>query len=216
MKESRIIIRVVAIVVLGLLSASVLAQSTGGNYEVTPFGAFSIGGTFSDAESAVEAELQDSGSFGLLFDIREGSNTQWEILYAQQRTDADIVGAANGEAELDMRIHHLQIGGTYQGDGERIRPYLAATLGAAHYDVLTAGYDSDTFFSFSIGPGLQIRPSSRVGLRLEARLFGSWVQSDSRLFCISDPGGGNAGCALLVSGEILWQVQAMAGVVVRF
>ena len=115
-----------------------------------------------------------------------------------------------------MNVHYLQAGGTYQGDGDTFRPYLAATIGATHFDVKTAGFDSDTFFSFSLGPGLQFRPNERLGLRLEVRAFGTLVRSDSALFCVSNPGGGSAGCAITVAGEVLWQIQTMAGVVFRF
>ena len=208
--------RTLATCVLLTLSLAANGQANPGKFEITPYGAISFGGTFTDSESDFEAKLEDSASFGVLFNIREGSNTQWEILYSQQQTDAEVSGLDTGNETLDMRVHYLQVGGTYQGDSGTVRPYLAATLGASHFDIKTAGYDSDTFFSFSIGPGLQIRPSERLGLRLEARLFGSLIRSDSKLFCISDPGGGTAGCAIAVSGDVLWQVQTFAGVVFRF
>ena len=67
-----------------------------------------------------------------------------------------------------------------------------------------------------IGTGLQIRPNDRLGLRLEARAFGTLIKSGSSLFCVSDPAGGNAGCAITVTGEVLWQIQTMAGIVFRF
>ncbi len=171
---------------------------------------------FNELESDAAVELQDSGNFGLLLNVRQAANTQWEILYSQQRTDAEVTGLVTADEILDTTVHYLQGGGTYQGDGEIVRPYLAATIGVAHFDVTTEGYDSDTYFSFSIGPGLQIWPNSRLGLRFEARAFGSLVRSDSSLFCLSDPANGTAGCAVTVSGDVLWQFQAMAGVVFRF
>jgi len=192
------------------------AQDKSGNFELTPFGAFSFGGTFTDSESDIEASLDDSASFGLIFNIRESHRTQWEILYSQQSTDADIKGLTSGDDTLEMTVHYLQAGGTYQGEGDKVRPYLAATLGAAHFDIKDAGYDNDTFFSFSIGPGIQLRPNNRLGFRLEARVFGTLVKSDSSLFCISDPAGGNAGCTIVVNGDVLWQVQTSAGIVFRF
>ena len=115
-----------------------------------------------------------------------------------------------------MKVHYLQGGGTYQGDGDTFRPYLAATVGAAHFDVTTPGFSSDTFLSFSIGPGMQILATNRIGFRLEARAYGTLVRSGSSLFCVSNPGGGQAGCTVNIAGEILWQVQAMAGIVFRF
>ena len=102
------------------------------------------------------------------------------------------------------------------GDGEHARPYLAAGIGATHFNVKTEGFGSDTFFSFSVGPGVQLMPHSRIGIRIEARAYGTLVQSDTALFCVSDPGGGTAGCAIAVSGAVLWQFQASLGVIFRF
>jgi hypothetical protein len=185
-----------------------------GRIEITPYGAYSFGGTFSSVDPDVSASLQDSENFGLLIDFRDGANTQWEIIYSRQATSATISGTQSGSLDLDM--HYLQGGGTYQGEGNTFRPYLAATLGATRIDVKSPGYGSDTFFSFSLGPGLQIRPNERVGLRLEARVFGTLVQSGSSIFCISDPAGMTAGCAVTVSGDVLWQTQVIAGIVFRF
>jgi len=180
------------------------------------FGAYSFGGTFNDVDAEVSGEIKDAANFGLLFDFRESSNTQWEILYSQQSTEAVFSGLANPDTILDMKVHYLQGGGTYQGDGDKLRPYLAATIGATHFEVRTDGFDSDTFFSFSIGTGLQIRPNDRLGLRLEARAFGTLIRSGSSLFCVSNPAGGSAGCAITVAGDLLWQLQTMAGIVFRF
>jgi len=192
------------------------AQTVPGRIELTPYGAYSLGGNFSDIDTDAVAELQDSGNFGLLLDVRQAANTQWEVIYSQQSTDAEVSGLPTGNEIHETTVHYLQGGGTYQGDGELVRPYLAATIGVAHFDVATDGYDSETFFSFSIGGGLQFWPNSRLGVRLEGRAFGTLVRSDSDLFCVSDPGNGTAGCAISVAGEVLWQFQAMAGVVFRF
>jgi opacity protein-like surface antigen len=197
---------------LALMAGSASAES--GNFEMTPYAAYSFGGKFSDAGEATTASLQDSESVGLLLNLRNDANTQWEVLYSRQATSATLRGAQTGE--LDIDVHYLQVGGTYQGEGGRVRPYLAATIGATHFDVRSGGYDSDTFFSFSLGPGLQIRPSERLGLRLEARAFGSLVRSGSDIFCLSDPASMTSACAITVSGEVLWQTQVMAGIVFRF
>lgn len=207
----------IVIVALAWLSPSLVnGQSVPGKFELTPYGAYSFGGEFSDPESLASAKIEDSPSFGLLLNIRQAANTQWEVLYSQQSTDADVRGLSAGDAILDTTVHYLQGGGTYQGDGEIVRPYLAATLGVAHFAVDNDGYDSDTFFAFSIGTGLQLWPNERLGLRLEARAFGTVINSSSSLFCVSDPANEIAGCAFHVSGDVLWQFQAMAGVVFRF
>ena len=209
-------VRVAVICVATFLSAMAAAQSDPGRFEITPYAAYSFGGSFYDTETDASVSLGDSANFGLILNFRESANTQWEILYSLQNTDADLTGVATVSEPLDIDVHYLQAGGTYQGDGDFVRPYLALTAGATHFDVKNDGFRSDTFFSFSIGPGLQIRPNDRIGFRLEARAFGTLVKSGSTLFCESDPGGGTAGCAFTVTGDVFWQLQAMAGIVLRF
>lgn len=205
--------RYVAATLITLLATPAFAQTTPGTIELTPYGAYSFGGTFQDEESATKAELQDSGSFGLILDYQRQDNTQIEVIYSLQRTDASV----NDLTITDVNTHYLQLGGTYQFDEvNKVLPFMSATLGATHIDVDTEGYGSDTFFGFSIGGGLQIAPYKRLGLRLEARAFGTVLSSGSTIFCLSDPGGGQAGCAITVEGDILWQVQTMAGFVFRF
>jgi opacity protein-like surface antigen len=205
--------RYVTAILITLAAAPALSQTIPGTIELTPYGAYSFGGTFKDEDSAIEAKLQDSGSYGLIFDLQRKDNTQIELIYSLQRTDASVDDATIA----DVNMHYLQLGGTYQFEEiGKVLPFMSATLGATHIDVDTEGYGSDTFFGFSIGGGLQIAPTSRLGLRLEARAFGTTLSSGSTIFCLSDPGGGQAGCAITVKGDVLWQFQAMAGIVFRF
>ena len=181
---------------------------------MTPIAGLATGGDFEDMTSGASLDLDDSTSFGLILDIRESANTQWEVLYSLQATEADTTGLPISGAPLDIDVHYIQGGGTYLFEGNSARPFLAVTIGAAHFDPGLDGVDSETFFSFSIGTGLHIRPNDRFGIRLEARGFGTLLESDSDLFCQSGPAG--AICAIRVEGTVLWQFQATAGFVFRF
>ncbi|HEX7718512.1 MAG TPA: hypothetical protein VF389_01800, partial [Woeseiaceae bacterium] len=98
-------------------------------FSLTPFGGYSFGGTFEDAEETLTVEVDDAAHFGLIFNIREGANTQWEIFYSMQQTDADTAEVTPSQPLVDIDIHYLHIGGTYVADGGRARPFLAATVG---------------------------------------------------------------------------------------
>jgi len=197
-----------------LLAATANAQEEPFTFELTPFAGYTFGGEFEDMTGSSSLELEDDASFGLILNIRESANTQWEVLYSRQATEADTTGLAIGGPPLDLDVHYIQGGGTYQGAGDHARPYLAATIGAAHFEPGLAGFDSETFFSFSIGTGLHIRPNDRFGIRLEARAYGTVLESDTDYFCQSGPGG--LICAIRSEGTVLWQVQTMAGFVFRF
>ena len=89
------------------------AQEDVFKFELTPFAGFATGGEFEDTTSGASLELDDSSSFGLILDIRESANTQWEILYSLQPTEADTTGLPIGGAPLDIDVHYIQGGGTY-------------------------------------------------------------------------------------------------------
>lgn len=198
-----------------LLPAQTSGQPEPRRFELTPYAGYRFGGTFDDDESAISVELDDRSSAGLIFNVREAENTQWEVIFSRQQTVADTSDVTGLGPLVDVDVEYLQGGGTYQGrrrDG--VRPYLAATLGAARITPRLSGLGDQSFWSFSIGTGLQIRPTERFGIRLEARAWGTLVDSDTRLFCRS--GAQVAGCAIRVDGRVLWQVEAFAGLVFRF
>ena len=206
--------RILSFVVLALISLPAFTQEQPFAFEITPFGAYRYGGEFEDADSSLSLELNDGASYGLIFNARHSPTTQWEIIYSHQETDAVTAGLGLSDPVLDIDIDYLQAGGTYLWEGDTARPFLAATLGVAQVDIGNAGYDSDSFFSFSLGLGLQFAPTNRLGLRLEARGYGTLLDSDSDLFCQFGPS--NNVCAVRIDGTIMWQLEALAGIVFRF
>ena len=197
-----------------LLPAQTPGQSELRRFELTPYAGYRFGGTFEDDENAISVELDDRSSTGLIFNVREAENTQWEVIFSRQQTLADTSEVTGLGPLIDVDVEYLQGGGTYQGRSRNgFRPYLALTLGGARITPRVPGLGNDSFWSFSIGTGLQIRPTERFGVRLEARAWGTLIDSDTRLFCGS--GAQVAGCAIRVDGRVLWQVEAFAGLVFR-
>lgn len=182
--------------------------------ELTAFGAYRFGGTFEEEQTEAEYELNDSPSFGFILNLPHKDPTQWEILYSQQRTEAEFQGATLNDPVVDIDLHVLQLGGTYQWDGEVARPYLAFTLGGTHVRTSSTESRSDTFFSGSIGVGMKFLPTSRIGIRVEARAYGTLVDSSTKLFCSTGPDTNI--CAIRLDGTMLSQVETFAGITVRF
>ena len=196
------------------MTATSAGAESPGKFEITPFVAGSFGGTFKDIDADRDAELDDSTSFGVVLNLRESANTQWELIYSQQASELDTREFATPTPAIDVDIQYLQIGGTYLGEGNRARPYVAATIGGTRISPTLGNLNSDTFWSASIGAGLQVFPTERIGLRFEGRVWGTLLSSSTDLFCSSGSQGGL--CAIAVDGDALWQFTALAGVVVRF
>jgi opacity protein-like surface antigen len=204
----------ICIAVAILSTATATAQEQAFNFEITPYGAYRFGGQFDDLDSDVSIKVDDSSSYGIIFNARHSPITQWEILYSRQETRADSNGLDLGDTSLDLSIEYLQAGGTYLWDGDQVRPFLAATLGLTRIEVRNEGFDDDSFFSFGVGLGLQIRPTKRLGIRLEARGFGTLLDSDTDIFCKTGPD--NNICAVRIEGTVMWQLETFAGLVFRF
>jgi len=99
-------VRIPVICLAMFLSATATAQSDPDRFEITPYGAYSFGGSFYDIETDASVSLVDSASFGLILNFREGANTQWEILYSLQNTDAELTGVATVSEPLDIDVHY--------------------------------------------------------------------------------------------------------------
>lgn len=206
--------KTIFVCVVLLMATAVNAQTEMSRFELTPFAGITFGGEFEDMTNSASLELDDNASFGLILDIRESANTQWEILYSRQATEADTTGLPTGGAPFDVDVHYIHGGGTYLGEGDRARPFLAATIGATHFEPGLDDFGSETFFSFSIGAGFQLRPNDRLGIRLEARAYGTVLESDTELFCRTGPTENI--CVIRSEGTILWQLQTLAGFVFKF
>ena len=186
------------------------------NFEITTFGAYRFGGSFTVDDGPGSWDLEDSSSFGLLLNFPHRSNTKWEILYSRQSTDAEFSAVTLGDSVVDIELQVLQLGGIYlfESANDTVAPFLSATIGATHAEATSSGSESDTYWSGSIGLGWLFSPNSRVGLRLEARAYGTFLSSGTDLFCSTGPDQNV--CAIRLQGDLVTQIETFAGVVLRF
>ena len=91
---------------------------------------------------------------------------------------------------------------------------IAGTIGFSRFDPRPSGVGSESYLSASIGGGVHFRAARRVGVRLEGRVFTTFVDSDRRIFCAS--GGSTNLCAIRLKGDTFTQWEVRAGLVVRF
>ena len=190
-----------------------LAADADAKFEITPFAAYRVGGSFDDTDDNGRLELQESGSWGLSINGRVEANTEWELFYARQSTNVDSTGLITPQTSVDVDVDLLHFGGTYLFDGERVRPFIALTVGATRFDPLPSSFNAKTYASVSLGGGWKFRLAEHFGVRLEVRGFGTFVDSNSRLFCVSD---GGAECLIIAEGDFVTQWEARAGLSLRF
>ena len=61
---------------------------------------------------------------------------------------------------------------------------------------------------------MSLIPNSRLGIRLEARAYGTLMDANTDLFCQTGPDMNI--CAIRIDGSLLSQFELFAGVVFRF
>jgi hypothetical protein len=182
--------------------------------EITVFGGYRFGGEVSLADSDAVYAAEDGASYGLIWNAHYQANTQWEVFFARQQTAVELSDPLVASPRVDVELHTLQLGGTYLWDGQGVQPYLAMTLGGTHIRSDAGSGDSDTFVSASLGLGIKLRSTERLGLRLEARLHSVLVRDNSELFCQTGPDLNL--CAIKVQGDLFTQLETFAGVTFRF
>jgi hypothetical protein len=191
------------------------AQESAGQFELTAYAGFRVGGELEEQDHNRDFALDERSAQGLIFNFPAGERDgQWEVSFSRQRTAVETQTDLAGGPRLGLDVDYLHFGGTYLFRRAPVRPFVAASVGAAHFDPGLPGFAAQTYFSGSLGGGVQLRTDKRVGLRLEGRLFGSLLDEDGELFC---PSRRNADtCALLIEGTMLMQWEARLGLVFRF
>jgi hypothetical protein len=61
---------------------------------------------------------------------------------------------------------------------------------------------------------MKFLPTSRWGIRVEARAYGTMIDSSTDLFCSTGPDANT--CAIRVKGKMLNQIETFAGITYRF
>lgn len=177
--------------------------------EITPYAGYGIGGSFDDNTTGTKLDLREGGSFGIVLDLSDSPDTQYELFYGYQRTKVTGGGTFGGETLFDLDLHYLHVGGTYMFTGNMVRPYIAGGLGATHFVPHGSGMNPKTYFSISLGGGAKIPLSDHVGLRFEGRGLLTVLPDATEIFCVSS---GGAACRVSVKGDVLGQVLLTAGI----
>ena len=111
-------------------------------------------------------------------------------------------------ARLRVSIDHWEGGGLQELDEGQVRPFLTGMLGLTRY---AAQGDNEIRFTISAGGGVKLFPSSRVGARLDGRLFATFIDAGgSAVACASGR------CFVALHIDVVWQVEFTTGIVVRF
>lgn len=190
--------------------ASAFAQTR--PVEITPFFGYQFGGSASSIDGALS--IQPDVDYGVAIDIRSTPDTTLQLLYNRQVTNVDI--RVNDVFETlrfaeGLAVDYYHLGGTVEFPTEHLRPYFALTVGATRFDLARPEIRDEWRFSMGIGGGFKAYVSDRFGIRVDGRVWPTFVNTSGGFFC-SAPGG----CLVSIRSNFFVQANATVGLFFGF
>jgi hypothetical protein len=165
----------IGIIILALFILDPSAIFAQAKVELTPFAGYQFGGKMKFYEG--DLKIQDAANYGLALDFELAPDTKLELFWSQMNTQAEFNPYYNYEylriESFDVSVGYIQIGGVQELelDNDMIRPFGAFTFGTTYFIPQETTYDPTWKFSVTLGGGVKIWFSDRVGIRLQGRLM---------------------------------------------
>jgi hypothetical protein len=195
----------VAVACLAALSSRLSAQAV----EIVPFGGYRFGGDFFELITGQPVDLDGATALGGVVDLPIANGLQFEALFTHQHADFIVPPSSfRPETSWQISVDHWQAGALQEFSGGPVRPFMTGLLGVTRY---ASEADSEVRFTLGGGGGAKLFPSSRLGVRLDGRLFVTFVDAGGSIIACS-PGF----CFLAVRAHVVWQAEFSAGLVFRF
>jgi len=181
------------------------------NIEISPLIGYRFGGDFDTTNEKLhnKIELSEETSYGLLTAWSFDRKRQGELLISHYNTNfshADDFSASN----TDLGITYAHLGGNVPVSEGLFPVYITGGLGLTHLSPKDDDLSNETRFSVNVGVASKVSLSERVSLRLDGRLYGTFFNSDSAIFCDYDT------CAVYISSDIWFQSEVSAGITFHF
>jgi hypothetical protein len=177
--------------------------------EVMPFGGYRFGGDFFELVADRPVDLDGAPAVGVVLDVPLSNGLQVEGLFTRQNAHVSVpMSPLGGGPRWRITVDHWQGGGLQEFSEGNVRPFLTGLIGLTRY---AAEGDSEIRFGLGAGGGVKLFPLPHLGLRLESRVFATFIDAEGR-FTACRPGA----CLLAINADVVWQVEFTAGIVVRF
>ena len=179
--------------------------------ELAPVGGYRFGAGFYELVTGQEVDLDGAPSFGIVFNLPFRDDLQVEGMVTHQEARFTLPPTLDpSQTRWRVTVQHYQLGGLRELDTGRARPFLTGLLGLTRYE---SGGDNEIRFSVAAGGGIKLYPTSRIGLRLDGRVYATFVDADGDLLACA-PGLGI--CIGAIDAVIVWQAEFTAGLLIRF
>ena len=194
----------VVVVCLAARAAPLYAQGV----EIVPFGGYRVGGDFFEVIAGQRVDVDGSPAVGVVVNVPLANGFQVEGLFTQQKATVPVPARSlDASTSWNATVAHAQVGGLQEFSNHRVRPFLTGVLGLTRY----AGEgDGEVRFTVGAGGGVKLFAASHIGLRLDGRVYTTFVNADARFVAC-----GSGRCAAALHVDVVWQAEFTAGVVFR-
>lgn len=213
-----------ALAAAGTLLASGTAHAQDSRAELGVYGGY-LFGTTAEGESlqpgadaqyvTSKATIGSAPSYGATLDLAVRRGAYAEFSYSRSASDLSLrVSNDANTYKYDLLQQHIQLGGLleFKAPGANwFRPVFGGTIGATIFSADDQGFSySEGALSLIFEGGAKLVLSRFFGIRLRARLLGTFLNDESALLCV----GGS--CAYAYSGTVMLQGELGAGAYVAF
>lgn len=211
-----------SLTLMAVLAPAAFAQH---KFEISPYAGIRTAGSFRGEEQLVTYDVQSAPTFGVFADFMVTRQLAIEFLWGHASSTVDKKTAMLGgdvpsppiEPEVpdgpifDLGVDYFHGGVRYDGGNEKYTPYIAGGVGLARFNPDAAMASSVSKFSFSIGAGINAYLTDRIGVRFDARAFGTRAGGREEDFAC-----GVFGCVTFERASTFWQSHFVGALIIRF
>jgi opacity protein-like surface antigen len=215
----------IVVVLLTVTASSAMAQY---KVQASVFGGY----TFSDGVTgdAIKAgngntyngiDVKDSANWGLTVGVNVTPNVEVGFLFGQQMSKLAVTGSTSTDVgNLTINSYFPYVAYNLGESDARTRPYILLGIGATSYGSVNytkasgtaASTGSNTQFAGTIGAGVKVFPSPKVGVQFGFQWTPTYIKSDATgVWC--DPWWG---CFVTSTAQYSNQFQFNGGITFRF
>ncbi|HXV63940.1 MAG TPA: outer membrane beta-barrel protein [Vicinamibacteria bacterium] len=206
LSTSRVMNARTAAILLATVSTASIASAQE-RVEISPFFGYQVGGGVTSFPGRLDVDADTS--YGVFVDLRVRPDATIQLLYDRQDTVLSFRSSdpfSPTQVSAGLSIEYFHFGGTVEFSEESLRPYFALTVGATRFDPAPAEFGDEWRFSIGFGGGVKTFLSNRVGLRLDGRVWPTFLNTRGGFFC-SLPGG----CLVSIEADLVYQANATVG-----
>ena len=191
---------------LFLLTIFVTAQpASAQTVEIAPFTGYRFGNDFFELATNRHLDLDGAPVVGGTLNVDLGAGLSVEGVFTRQQAHVAVPASP---AQLRVVVDQWLAGGRQEFGDDRVRPFLTGLLGLTRYAVEG---DNEVRFAVSAASGVKVQLERRLGVRLDGRVFTTFVDAEARAGAC-----GSRGCLVGVSVDVVWQLEFTAALVVGF